>query len=120
MFSNFEWGFLFLFSNYSAVEPDQEKTSHFFERTFPDPIRPDSQLKRPGAAYPIAGLKGEKRLHSPDPPNHNLAWSIRQEVERLMQDQNKYSSESSSQADKAKKQPVRRTSNLCPFQCLDL
>ncbi|XP_030250867.1 centrosomal protein of 162 kDa isoform X6 [Sparus aurata] len=96
----------------SAVEPDQEKTSHFFERTFPDPIPPDSQLKRPGAAYPIAGLKGEKRLHSPDPPNHNLAWSIRQEVERLMQDQNKYSSESSSQADKAKKQPAFHGSTI--------
>ena len=120
-FFNFEWGFLFLFSNYSSVEPDQEKASHFFERTVPDPTQPGSQLKHPGAAHPTAGLKGEERLSSPDPPIHNLTWSIRQEVERLMQDQNKYSSDSSSQANKAKKQPVRLTSNLCPFQhCLDL
>ncbi|XP_073342549.1 centrosomal protein of 162 kDa [Pagrus major] len=94
------------------VSADQEKTSNFLERTFPDMTRPESQLKHPGAADPTAGLKGEKRLSSPDPPNHNLTWSIRQGVERLMQDQNKYSSDTSSQADKAKKQPAFRGSTI--------
>ncbi|XP_036931235.1 centrosomal protein of 162 kDa isoform X5 [Acanthopagrus latus] len=96
----------------SSVEPDQEKASHFFERTVPDPTQPGSQLKHTGAAHPTAGLKGEERLSSPDPPIHNLTWSIRQEVERLMQDQNKYSSDSSSQANKAKKQPAFHGSSI--------
>ncbi|XP_051263216.1 centrosomal protein of 162 kDa isoform X2 [Dicentrarchus labrax] len=87
----------------SAVELDQEKRSHFLERTFPDVTSPQSQLKRPGEADPVSGIKGARELGSPDPPSHNLTWSIRQEVERLMQDQNKYTS---SQAGKAKRVPA--------------
>lgn len=111
------------FSDYSAVEFDQEKTSHILERTSPDVTSPESQLKRPGKADPSAGIKGARELtslpsSSPDPPNHNLTWSIRQEVEKLMQDQNKYSSYTSSQAGRAKKQAVRQTLNFSLFQQL--
>ncbi|XP_076593758.1 centrosomal protein of 162 kDa isoform X9 [Chaetodon auriga] len=83
---------------------DQEKKPHLLERTFPDVTSPESQLKPPGEADPIAGIKGARRLRSPDSPNLNLTWSIRQEVERLMQDQDKYSPSTSSQAGKVKKQ----------------
>ncbi|XP_070767902.1 centrosomal protein of 162 kDa [Enoplosus armatus] len=94
----------------SAVELDQEKTSHSSERSFPDLTSPETQLKRLGKADPVAGIKGARGStshpsSSPDPPDHNLTWSIRQEVDRLMQDQNKYSSGTSSQAGKANKQP---------------
>ncbi|KAM9352865.1 centrosomal protein of 162 kDa [Symphorus nematophorus] len=87
----------------SAVELNQEKKSHFLEKTFPDLTSPDSELKRPGVAY---RMKGASRLSSPDSPNLNLTWSIRQEVERLMQDHNIHSSYPSSQAGKVKKQPA--------------
>ncbi|XP_045895582.1 centrosomal protein of 162 kDa-like isoform X1 [Micropterus dolomieu] len=95
----------------SAVELDKEKTSHYTERTFPDLTSPETQLKQLGKADHGAEIKGARALishpsSSPDPPNHNLTWSIRQEVERLMQDQNKYSSDTSFQAGKAKKQPL--------------
>ncbi|XP_044063040.1 centrosomal protein of 162 kDa isoform X2 [Siniperca chuatsi] len=101
----------------SAVELDQEKTSHSMERTFPDLSPPETQLKQLGKALPVAGIKGAMGLtshpsSSPDPPNHNLTWSIRQEVEKLMQDQNKYSSDTSSQARKAKKQPSSHGSTI--------
>ncbi|XP_041798678.1 centrosomal protein of 162 kDa isoform X2 [Chelmon rostratus] len=96
----------FTLQSVSAVEVDQEKKSHFLERTFSDVTSPESQLKRPGEADPIAVIQGARRLRSPDSPNHNLTWTIRQEVERLMQDQNKYSSSTSSQAGKVKKQPA--------------
>ncbi|KAK9513209.1 hypothetical protein VZT92_026761 [Zoarces viviparus] len=81
----------------SAVGPeDREKTPRFLERTFPDGTSPESHLERAEEAGPEAGTS------SPDPAN--LTWSIRQEVEKLMQDQNKCSSSTSSQAGKAKKQ----------------
>ncbi|XP_037641292.1 centrosomal protein of 162 kDa isoform X3 [Sebastes umbrosus] len=91
----------------SAVGLDQEKTSHFLERTFSDVTSPESQLKRPEKADPIAEIKAARGLTShtscsPDPPN--LTWSIRQEVERLMQDHNKSSSYTSSQVGRAEKQ----------------
>ncbi|XP_034384986.1 centrosomal protein of 162 kDa isoform X2 [Cyclopterus lumpus] len=87
----------------SAVElEDQEKTPRFLERTFSHVTPPDSQLMGAELADPLDGIQAARGLtsppsSSPDPPN--LTWSIRQEVEKLMQDQNKYS-----QAGKAKKQ----------------
>ncbi|XP_027132993.1 centrosomal protein of 162 kDa isoform X6 [Larimichthys crocea] len=98
----------------SAVELDQGKTSHFYERTFLDATSPESQLKQPGEADNVTGIKEARRLSSPDSPNHNLTWSIRQEVERLMQDQNHCSSYASSQDGNAKKQPGSRGSSLHP------
>ncbi|XP_070822577.1 centrosomal protein of 162 kDa isoform X5 [Chaetodon trifascialis] len=91
---------------------DQEKKPHLLERTFPDVTSPESQLKPPGEADPIAGIKGARRLRSPDSPNLNVTWSIRQEVERLMQDQDKYSSSTSSQAGKVKKQLASHGSTI--------
>ncbi|XP_039662293.1 centrosomal protein of 162 kDa isoform X2 [Perca fluviatilis] len=95
----------------SAVGLDQEKPSHFLERTFPDVTSPESRLKPPEKADPVEGVKGAMGLSSsPDPPN--LTWSIRQEVERLMQDQNKSSTYTSSQAGKAKKQQASHGSTI--------
>ncbi|XP_054477409.1 centrosomal protein of 162 kDa isoform X2 [Anoplopoma fimbria] len=94
---------------------DQENTSRFLERTFPDVTSPDSQLKRAEKPDPVAGTQAARGLtsppsSSPDPPN--LTWSIRQEVEKLMQDQNKYSSSTFSQAGKAKKQQASHGSTV--------
>ncbi|XP_035862158.1 centrosomal protein of 162 kDa isoform X3 [Sander lucioperca] len=95
----------------SAVGLDQEKSSRFLERTFPDVTSPESQLKPLEKADPVEGVKGAMGLSSsPDPPN--LTWSIRQEVERLMQDQNKSSTYTSSQAGKAKKQQASHGSTI--------
>lgn len=113
---NVKCAILLTFSDHSAVELDQGKTSHFYERTFLDATSPESQLKQPGEADNVTGIKEARRLSSPDSPNHNLTWSIRQEVERLMQDQNHCSSYASSQDGNAKKQPVRQTSDLSSFQ----
>ncbi|XP_049440497.1 centrosomal protein of 162 kDa isoform X2 [Epinephelus fuscoguttatus] len=99
----------------SAVGLYQEKTSSFMETSFPDVTSPESQLKRPEKAEPAAGIKGARGLTShpsSSPEPLNLTWSIRQEVERLMQDQDKCSSSTSSQADKAKKQQASRGSTL--------
>ncbi|XP_033497664.1 centrosomal protein of 162 kDa isoform X1 [Epinephelus lanceolatus] len=99
----------------SAVGLHQEKTSSFMETSFPDVTSPESQLKRPEKAEPAAGIKGARGLTShpsSSPEPLNLTWSIRQEVERLMQDQDKCSSSTSSQADKAKKQQVSRGSTF--------
>ncbi|KAL7394320.1 hypothetical protein ABVT39_024209 [Epinephelus coioides] len=99
----------------SAVGLHQEKTSSFMETRFPDVTSPESQLKGPEKAEPAAGIKGARGLTShpsSSPEPLNLTWSIRQEVERLMQDQDKCSSSTSSQADKAKKQQASRGSTL--------
>ncbi|KAM6935943.1 centrosomal protein of 162 kDa isoform 2-T2 [Lycodopsis pacificus] len=83
---------------------DREKTPRFLERTFPDVTSPESHLERAEEAGPEAGTS------PPDPAN--LTWSIRQEVEKLMQDQNKCSSSTSSQAGKAKKQQASHGSTV--------
>ncbi|XP_071325568.1 centrosomal protein of 162 kDa isoform X2 [Trachinotus anak] len=97
----------------SALEPDEEKTSCSLERTFPDVIYTQSQVKRPGKADHIAGIKGTKGLasSSPEPRNHDLTWNIREEVERLMEDHKKSSPHISSQAGKVKKQLVSQASH---------
>lgn len=101
----------FSFFGYSGLDLEQEKTSHL-EGNVPEVTSSESQLKRPGEADSAPGLKGAGRRNSPDPSSHNLTWSIRQEVERRMQDHNKYCSPTSSQVPKANKQPVRQTSKL--------
>ncbi|XP_042280583.1 centrosomal protein of 162 kDa isoform X3 [Thunnus maccoyii] len=97
-----------------AVELDQEKTFHSLERTFPDVTSPESHERRPGKAD-SAGSKGARGLtnhpsSSPDPLSRDLTWSIREEVERLMQDQ--FSPHTSFQAGKAKKQLAARGSTV--------
>lgn len=86
-------GFLSAFTNYSTV--DMEKTSCLSERSSPDVASPDSQLKGPF--------------------KERATWSIRQEVERLMQEQNKYSSDTSSQTDRAKQKSVRHNLTFLYF-----
>ncbi|XP_018521252.1 centrosomal protein of 162 kDa isoform X3 [Lates calcarifer] len=91
---------------------DQEKTSRS-ERT--DVTYTESQLKRSGMADPVAEVKGTKGFtshpsSSPDPPHHDLTWSIREEVERLMEDQK--SSYISSQTGKVKKQLASHSSTI--------
>ncbi|XP_031724500.1 centrosomal protein of 162 kDa isoform X10 [Anarrhichthys ocellatus] len=92
----------------AVVLEDREKTPRFFERTFPDVTSPQSYLERAEEAGPEAGTSPPPS--SPDPAN--LTWSIRQEVEKLMQDQNKCSSSTSSQAGKAKKQQASHGSTV--------
>ncbi|XP_034730618.1 centrosomal protein of 162 kDa isoform X2 [Etheostoma cragini] len=95
----------------SAVGLDQEQPSCFSESTFPDVTSPESNLIPPEKADPVEGVKGAMELSSsPDIPN--LTWSIRQEVERLMQDQNKSSTYTTSQAGKAKKQQASHGSTI--------
>ncbi|XP_029138271.2 centrosomal protein of 162 kDa isoform X2 [Labrus bergylta] len=87
-------------------------TVGLLERTYPDVTSPELQGNEAGKAVQAArGGKGAKgsgshQSGSPDSPNHNLTWSIRQEVERLMKDQNKHGSNTSPQTSRAKKQPV--------------
>ncbi|XP_056290108.1 centrosomal protein of 162 kDa isoform X1 [Pseudoliparis swirei] len=89
-----------------AVElEDQEKTPRFLERTFLAVTPTDSRLQGADQADPVAGIRAAGGLTAPpsgSPDPRNLTWSIRQEVEKLMEDQNKPSS-TSSQAGKAKK-----------------
>ncbi|XP_058502714.1 centrosomal protein of 162 kDa [Solea solea] len=96
----------------SGVEPDQEKTLHSLEHSFPDVTYAESQHKEVGMAD--VKIKGAKELTTrplspPDQPNE-LIWSIREEVERLMEDHNKTFSFNSPQAGKVKKQPAPRSS----------
>ncbi|KAF3840366.1 hypothetical protein F7725_019083 [Dissostichus mawsoni] len=76
------------------IRPEQDDTSCSFQTTFPE-----SLLKRQGQTDPVPEINGGTGLasllsSSPDPPNQT--WSIRQEVERLIQDENKYSADTSS------------------------
>uniref|UniRef100_UPI0037E7FD3C centrosomal protein of 162 kDa n=1 Tax=Semicossyphus pulcher TaxID=241346 RepID=UPI0037E7FD3C len=85
-----------------------DKTPHFLERTFPDVTSPELHVNQPRKADHATGKKGVQGSSShvstsPEPPNHNLTWSIRQEVEWLMHDQNNHGSYTSSQAGKARK-----------------
>ncbi|XP_034553537.1 centrosomal protein of 162 kDa isoform X2 [Notolabrus celidotus] len=80
----------------STAELNKCKTPVLLEETFPDVTSPEFHVKHPAKTSQPSG--------SPDSPNFNLTWSIRQEVERLMKDQNKHDSPSSSKAAKSKKQ----------------
>ncbi|KAM7382365.1 hypothetical protein PAMP_002096 [Pampus punctatissimus] len=111
----------FSFQPVSAVEFDQEKTFRSMERTFPNVASPDSHQRQPEKAD-STGSKVAKGLtyhpsSSPDHSNRDLTWSIREEVERLMQDQ-KFSPHTSSQAGRAKKLQASRgstTSHVSTF-----
>ncbi|XP_069393742.1 centrosomal protein of 162 kDa isoform X2 [Paralichthys olivaceus] len=99
----------------SGLQRVQEKTSCSLERTFPDVSYAESQLKRPKrAATKIKGANEllSHRCSSPDHPNPDLTWSIREEVQRLMKDHNEMSSHKPSQAGKIKKQPASRSSTI--------
>ncbi|XP_033958321.2 centrosomal protein of 162 kDa isoform X2 [Pseudochaenichthys georgianus] len=92
----------------SAVGFIQEQTSCSFQTT-----SPESLLKRQGQTDPVPAINGGTGLasllsSSPDPPNKT--WSIRQEVERLIQDENKYSADMSSRGGRAKNQQASRGS----------
>ncbi|KAG7222052.1 hypothetical protein INR49_016812 [Caranx melampygus] len=80
----------------------EEKPSHSLEKTFPDVSQSEAEVKQPEKVDDAAVMKGAQGLTScsPEPPNHYLTWSIREEVERLMEDHKS----SSSQASKVKKQ----------------
>lgn len=85
------------------------------ERTFPDGSHTEPQLKKPGKT--VADMKGAKGLSShppscPEPPRHDLTWSIREEVEKLMQDHYNSPCHTSSELSKAKKQLVRPASHV--------
>ncbi|XP_034029855.1 centrosomal protein of 162 kDa isoform X2 [Thalassophryne amazonica] len=80
----------------SAAEPVQSGTPWSMERTFLSASSPEPHLKRPVIAEPAVQVEGAR---SPDSVIHSLTWSIRDEVQRLMQDHNP-----SSQTGKAKKQ----------------
>ncbi|XP_059194596.1 centrosomal protein of 162 kDa [Centropristis striata] len=91
----------------SAAGLDGEKTPSFLETAFSDVTSPESQLKQPEKADCVqVAERGEGLTRPPSSPPEplNLTRSIRQEVERLMQDHNKYSPYTSSEAGKAKKQ----------------
>ncbi|XP_063735241.1 centrosomal protein of 162 kDa [Eleginops maclovinus] len=91
-----------------AVGFIQEQTSGSFETT-----SPESLLKPSGRTDPVAEIKGGTglaSLQSSSPGPANLTWNIRHEVERLIQDENKYSADTSSRGSKAKKQQASRGS----------
>ncbi|XP_042346714.1 centrosomal protein of 162 kDa isoform X2 [Plectropomus leopardus] len=99
----------------SAAGLNQEKSSRFMQSTFPDVTPPESPLQQPEKAEPTAGTKKARGLSNHPSSSSdalNLTWSIRQEVERLMQDQNKHSSYTSSQAGKVKKHQASRGSTI--------
>ncbi|KAM3614709.1 uncharacterized protein V6R79_018243 [Siganus canaliculatus] len=71
----------------SAVEQHGEKRSHLLEKTFLHVTSPEFELKQTGETDCTAGQGGS----FPDPSKHNQTWTISQQVERLMQDQNTHS-----------------------------
>uniref|UniRef100_A0A3P8TJ98 Centrosomal protein of 162 kDa n=1 Tax=Amphiprion percula TaxID=161767 RepID=A0A3P8TJ98_AMPPE len=99
----------------SAVEFNQEKESQFLDKT--DVPYTESQGKKTRKSVPVSGVKGARghaghQSSSPDPPKHDLTWSIKEEVERLMQDQNSYSSYTTFCAGQAKKQQASHGSTV--------
>lgn len=84
---------------YSGAELPSEKAVHFLEGTFPVVTPSESKYSRDPVAI--------QRPSSPEPSNHNQTWSIKQEVERLMQDHNKFTSSGPSKAPKANTRLVR-------------
>uniref|UniRef100_A0AAQ5XME3 Centrosomal protein of 162 kDa n=1 Tax=Amphiprion ocellaris TaxID=80972 RepID=A0AAQ5XME3_AMPOC len=99
----------------SAVEFNQEKESQFLDKT--DVPYTESQGKKTRKSVPVSGVKGARghaghQSSSPHPPKHDLTWSIKEEVERLMQDQNSYSSYTTFCAGKAKKQQASHGSTV--------
>ncbi|XP_013879092.1 centrosomal protein of 162 kDa isoform X2 [Austrofundulus limnaeus] len=85
-----------------SMELDIEKKTQSVERTFP--VLTESALKHPGKSVPAAGLTGTSSgLRSYGSPSLELTWTVKEEVDRLMKDENKNSSQTSPRG-KAKKQ----------------
>ncbi|CAN9514185.1 unnamed protein product [Ophioblennius macclurei] len=67
----------------SSVGLDQDETARPLGKTFREESRPEKSLWHGGGGAP------SHRSSSPEPLSRELTWSIKQEVERLMQDQSK-------------------------------
>lgn len=93
------------------MELDTEKESQSVERTLP--VLTESALKHPDKSGPAAGLPGTSSglrgygSRSQESKSLELTWSIKEEVDQLMNDENKNSSQTSSRG-KNKKPLVRR------------
>ncbi|KAM4567596.1 centrosomal protein of 162 kDa isoform 2-T2 [Fundulus diaphanus] len=101
----------------SDAELHHEQKSQYLSQTFTVGTPSQLELEQPGKTAVAAGLKATIRptshnSRSSEPPSHDLTSSIRKEAERLMQEQNKCSSQTSSQGSKAKKQPMSRGSSV--------
>lgn len=81
------------------------------EGTFCLETCPDLQPKLLFQSDPLACLKASRS--SEEPPILDQTWSVRQEVDRLMQDHNTGSSHPSSLDPKADKHPVSPTVSCC-------
>uniref|UniRef100_A0A1A7WA69 Centrosomal protein of 162 kDa n=1 Tax=Iconisemion striatum TaxID=60296 RepID=A0A1A7WA69_9TELE len=92
------------------IRPEDDQTRGFTlqavrgaEPVHTEGTHTESDLKQPGKTGPTTGFQGiwELKDHlskSPDPPNQELTWGIRKEVDRLMQDQDDSSQTRSSKA----------------------
>lgn len=93
------------------MELDTEKITQSVERTLP--VLTESALKYPGKSGPAAGQTGTSSglrsygFRSQEPPSLELTWTIKEEVDQLMKDENENSSQTSPKGT-AKKQLVRR------------
>lgn len=95
---------LIYFLKRSGAKAPPEKTVHFLEETFSVATR--SRWDHSGEPAPAAGVL---RSNSSAPPDHDQTRSIKQEVERLMQDHNTFTSSKPSRAPSACTQAVRQT-----------
>lgn len=91
----------------SGAQLEEKKRSQILEGTFYLETGSGLQPKLLGQSHPLTCLKDSRS--SEEPPVHQQTWSIRQEVDRLMQDQNTGSSQPSSLDPKADKNPVSPT-----------
>ncbi|XP_074539256.1 centrosomal protein of 162 kDa [Halichoeres trimaculatus] len=97
----------FLLQPVSTIDFDKQITPHLQEKTFQDVTSLELHLKLGGKTDKAPGEKGIEESkgngsNSPDSPDSNLTWNIRQD--RLMKDQNKHESNILSQAGATKKQ----------------
>lgn len=92
--------------NSSGVQLEK-KRSQILEGTFYLETGSGLQPKLPAQSHPLTCLKDS--WSSEEPPIHQQTWSIRQEVDRLMQDHNTGSFQPSSLDPKADKNPVSPT-----------
>lgn len=95
--------FLFIyFLKCSGAKPPPERTVHFLEETFS--VVTPSQSRHSGDPEPAAAIR---RPNSSERPDCNQTWSIKQEVERLMEDHNKFTSSKPLKVSSACAQVVR-------------
>eukprot|EP00066_Takifugu_rubripes_P014210 XP_011603476.1 PREDICTED: centrosomal protein of 162 kDa isoform X1 [Takifugu rubripes] len=87
----------------SGAQLEEKKRSQILEGTFLLETGSGLQPKLLGQSRPLTCLKDSRS--SEEPPVHQQTWSIRQEVDRLMQDHNTGSSQPSSLDPKADKNP---------------